>query len=45
MLNETISLLQGDFVEGRQILDAMLISNEVVDEKKEIKRGRGDISN
>ena len=34
VLNETIYLSQGAFVEGRQILDAMMIANKVVDEKK-----------
>ena len=34
MLNETISLSQVAFVEGIQILNAVLIANEVMDEKK-----------
>ena len=34
VLHETIHSTQGVFVQGRQILDADLIANEIVDEKR-----------
>ncbi|KAJ9708595.1 hypothetical protein PVL29_000566 [Vitis rotundifolia] len=34
ILHETIRSTQGTFVQGRQILDAVLIANKIVDEKK-----------
>ena len=33
VLHETIHSTQGTFVQGRQTLDAVLITNEIVDEK------------
>ena len=35
VLHETVHSTQGAFVQGRQILDAFLISNEIVDEKRQ----------
>ena len=34
VLHETIHSTQGTFVQGRQILDAVLITNEIMDEKR-----------
>ncbi|RVW82994.1 Transposon TX1 uncharacterized 149 kDa protein [Vitis vinifera] len=34
VLHETIHSTQGTFVQGRQILDAVVIANEIVDEKR-----------
>lgn len=40
VLLEIIHTFEGAFVEGRQILDAVLIANEVVDEKRRSKEER-----
>ena len=45
VLHETISGSQGAFVEGRHVLDAMFIANEVVDEKNKVRGGRGGLQN
>ncbi|KAJ9705647.1 hypothetical protein PVL29_003625 [Vitis rotundifolia] len=37
VLHETIHSTQGAFVQGRQILNAVLIANEIVDEKRQSK--------
>ena len=36
VLHETIHSTQGAFVQERQILDAVLITNEIVDEKRQL---------
>ena len=37
VLQDTLFSTQGAFVEGRQILDVVLTTNELVDEKKRLK--------
>ena len=41
VVHETIHSTQGAFVQGRQILDAVLIANKIVDEKK--NQGRKEL--
>ena len=40
MLQDTIFLTQDALVEGRQILDVVLIANEMVDEKRRSREER-----
>ena len=38
-LGDTISLIQGDFVKGCQILDGALAANEVVEKYQTMRKG------